>query len=152
MDLAQWVSDNLAPFLIFLGIALLAIEILVLGLSVFILLFIGSASILTGLLIYLSLLPANTVTALVAIALLTAVLAVLLWQPMKKLQAKVDNKPVKGDFIGHRFVLEQGISPHAPGFHRFSGVQWMVHSTQVPGWSGILFVWLLVRLRGWLSR
>ena len=54
-----WLSENLSGILIFLGIALLAVEMLVFGFSSFILFFIGLACLITGLLIFLGLLAAS---------------------------------------------------------------------------------------------
>jgi membrane protein implicated in regulation of membrane protease activity len=124
----NWIANNYATLLIFLGLLLILLEVLVLGLSLFILLFVGLASIITGLLILLDIVPATLPVSLTVIAMLTIILAILFWHPLKKIQFNQYNEPVKGDLIGARFKLTSDISAKKPGSHHYSGVKWSVRS------------------------
>lgn len=124
----EWLANNFPTLLIVLGIALLAIEVGLLGFSVFILFFIGLACIVTGLLMLSGLLPATLIAAFGSVALFSLGFAVALWKPLKKLQNSGGAHDVKGDFIGHRFHLEQDVSDRAFGSYRLSGVSWKVRS------------------------
>lgn len=126
----EWMTDNLANVLIFLGLALLAIEVAVLGFSVMVLFFIGLGCLLCGILIFVGGLPATVVSALTGVAILSFLSAVILWKPLKKLQNEVVESDVKGDLIGHSFVLETDISSREHGVHNYSGIEWKVKSDE----------------------
>jgi len=124
----EWLASNFSTLLIFIGIVLLVIEVGMLGFSVLILFFVGMACILTGALIMLGLLPHTLAAAFGSIAVLSLLLAVVLWKPLKKMQESPDSHSVKGDFIGHTFRLEQDVSSSRYGSYRLSGVEWKVRS------------------------
>lgn len=124
----EWLASNFSTLLIFIGIVLLVIEVGLLGFAVFILFFIGMACILTGALIMLGLLPDTLASAFSSIAVLSLLLAVVLWKPLKKMQDSADSHSQKGDFIGHAFRLEQDVSSSRYGSYRLSGVEWKVRS------------------------
>ena len=131
----EWATNNLAQSLLVLGLALLAIEVAVLGFATFVLFFVGVAATITALLLYLGLIPDTLLSALLAVALLTALTAVVLWKPLKKLQTNVDNGKAKNDLIGHRFVLNEEVSLTRNPVYRYSGIDWKLHSsdTLTPG-------------------
>lgn len=128
MTVASWLTSNFATLLIVIGIALLIVEVAVLGFSVFILFFIGLACIVTGLLTAVGLLPGTLVASFGSVAVLSLAFALALWKPLKRLQNSGISHEVRGDFIGHSFMLEQDVSAVTFGTHRFSGVQWKVKS------------------------
>ncbi len=121
-------TENLASTLIVLGFVMLALEVVVFGFSVFILFFLGLACIVSGALIWTTLLPDSLGVAFSLIAFFTVVFAVTLWKPLKKMQNSGINHEVKGDFIGHSFVLASNCSVSEASTHRMSGVDWKVHS------------------------
>ena len=124
----EWVISNLASFLIVIGLALLAIEMLVLGFSVFILFFIGLACLVSSFLMMVGLLPESMVAAAGSVAVLSLVFAGALWRSLKKMQNTGDSHAVRGDFIGHSFVLEDAVSGHQYSKHRHSGIEWKIRS------------------------
>lgn len=124
----EWLASNFASLLIFLGIVLLVIEVGLLGFAVFILFFVGLACIVTGALIMLGWLPDTLVAAFGSIAAFSVLFAVALWKPLKRIQDSADSHQVKGDFIGHRFRLEQDVSSQRYGSCRLSGIEWQVRS------------------------
>ena len=126
----EWLSDSLSGILLFLGIALLAIEMLVFAFSSFILFFVGLACFIAGLLIILGLLSPNLTVALFAVAILSGLLAVLLWKPLKDMQNHVDHTPTSGDLVGHSFTLTGDVAPGQTINYRYSGIEWRVKSDQ----------------------
>jgi membrane protein implicated in regulation of membrane protease activity len=124
----DWLNSNFPMLLVVLGIAMLAIEVGLLGFSVFILFFLGLASITTGLLMVLGLLPQTLVAAFGGVALLGLLYAVVLWKPLKNMQNSGAQAEVKGDFIGYHFVLAGNCGPNDYSVHRMSGVDWNVRS------------------------
>jgi len=124
----EWIVNNMAATLIFIGLALLAIEVAVLGFSVVILFFIGLGCLLTGLLIFAGILPETFSSSLLGVAILTIASAAGLWRPLKKMQDNVEPEDVTSDLIGHSFVLESDISHSNTGRHHFSGIEWKVKS------------------------
>lgn len=124
----EWISNNLANVLIIIGLGLLAIEVGVLGFSVMVLFFIGLGCLLSGILFFVGVLPETVVSALTSVAILSFLSAVVLWKPLKKLQNEVVESDVKGDLIGHSFILEKDISSQEHGVHNYSGIEWKIKS------------------------
>jgi hypothetical protein len=121
-------TENLASTLVVIGVVALALEVVVFGFSVFILFLLGLACIVSGALIWTTLLPDTAGVAFSLVAFFTAVFAVTLWKPLKKMQNSGITHEVKGDFIGHSFVLPTDCSLSQASTHRMSGVDWKVHS------------------------
>lgn len=112
------------------GVALLAIEVMILGFSTFILFFLGLSLFISGVLAWVGLLPITWPALFLANAIFTGVLAVVLWRPMLKIQNKTDDKKVKSDFDGYRFYLEEDVGPKTQVKHHYSGIQWELKSHQ----------------------
>lgn len=126
----EWINQNLSQTLVIVGLILLAVEILILGFTTFVLFFVGVAALLTGAAMYLHILPESLTTALLSIGILTTVEVVFLWKPLKRMQTEVDTTKAKGDLVGHSFVLTEQVSPsHNPQYH-FSGINWKLVSDQ----------------------
>ncbi len=124
----EWFSTHMAQSLIVLGLLLLTVEIVILGFATFILFFVGMAAVVTGILMYFSIIPETALSAALAVALLTAIDAALLWKPLKKLQQQVDNKPATSDLIGHEFFLQESVSATENPNYRYSGIAWTLTS------------------------
>jgi len=126
----DWAFNNLAESLLILGILLLVIEIAVLGFSTFVLFFVGCAAVLTAGLLYVGIIPDTLLAALLSTGVLTAVSALLLWKPLKKMQTEVDTTKAKGDLVGHRFVLVEDVAPDLTPVYRYSGIEWKLISSE----------------------
>ena len=121
-------TDYLPTLLIFAGLAMLAIEVGVLGFSIMILFFIGLGCLATGLLMLIGVIPPTLSAALLGSGLLSLIAALGLWKPLKNLQNTTDSKTVTSDLIGYTFELDSDISPSSPGQVKFSGINWKVIS------------------------
>ncbi|MFT6925277.1 MAG: hypothetical protein ACJAZP_000857 [Psychromonas sp.] len=122
----EYFLAHLAQSFIVLGLILLAIEVLVLGFSTFVLFFIGIGAIATGILMALGIVPQTFLNALLITAIISAAAALISWKPMKNMQNKVESKPVDNDMIGHRFVLTEDLLTGKTVTHRYSGINWQV--------------------------
>jgi inner membrane protein len=131
----EWVTNHLTESMLIIGFALLAIEIVVLGFSTFVLFFVGLAAVVSGLLVYLGLIPDTLLSASLSVAIITVLAAILLWKPLKNLQKNVDNTKAKNDLVGHHFILSEAVSPTQNPLYRYSGINWKLIST-VPLTSG----------------
>lgn len=100
-----WLAENLAQSLVALGVAMLIIDVMLLGFSTFVLTFLGGSLVLSGVAMWLGLLPETQAAALWSNAILTTLLAVLLWQPLQRLQNKKGSTRIDNDFANLRFVL-----------------------------------------------
>ncbi len=120
----NWFAENMAESLVVLGLALLVIEILILGFATFILLFVGIAAIVTGGLIYMAVIPDTLLAAFMSMAICTALSALLLWKPLKNMQQDVDPTEASNDLVGHRFTLSEAVSEHQNPEYKFSGIMW----------------------------
>ena len=127
MDL---ISQNLPQALMVIGIIALIIEVTVLGLSTIILLFLGLSLLTSGLLMVAGVLPETITAALWSNTIITAVLALLLWKPMKRMQENVDSKQINSDFADLTFVLAEDVSDKEITTHQYSGISWQLKSTQ----------------------
>lgn len=121
---AQYLPETIVA----LGLLLLAFEIAILGLSTFILFFMGLALVLTGSALWLNILPHSYASVLISTAILTLILAVTLWQPFKKMQSKTETKSVDSDFTGERFFSEFAIAQNQSPEYKFSGIMWKLRS------------------------
>lgn len=126
----NWMSNNLSEILIMAGLALLAIEVVVLGFSTFVLFFVGLAAVVVGGLMTFGILPESMLSALSSVGVLTALLAILLWRPLKSMQGNVERKKVTSDLVGHSFILEEAVSMTTNPAYSYSGIQWKLSSEQ----------------------
>jgi membrane protein implicated in regulation of membrane protease activity len=124
----DWVSNNLAESLIIVGLALLVVEVVVLGFSTFVLFFVGLAAVITGGLMRIGFLPDSMLAALSSIGVLTALLAIFLWRPLKSMQNNVERKKVTSDLVGHSFILSEAVSMSTNPVYRYSGIDWQLSS------------------------
>lgn len=126
----EYILSNLPQTLIVLGLILLAIEVLVLGFSTFFLFFIGIGAIATGILMAMGLIPETVLDSLLATAIISTVVALVSWKPMKNIQNKVDLNPVNNDMVGHQFVLPDELLIGKTITHRYSGIDWQVKAEE----------------------
>ena len=126
----DWALNNLAESLLILGIILLAIEVVVLGFSSFVLFFVGCAAVATAGLLYVGIIPDTMLAAMFSTGLLTALSAVLLWKPLKSIQTDVDTTKVKNDLVGHRFILVEYVAPELTPEYHYSGINWKLISSE----------------------
>ena len=126
----NWISNNLCEFLIMAGLVLLVIEVVVLGFSTFVLFFVGLAALLAGGLMAIGAIPDSTLSAFYSVGVLTALLAMLLWRPLKSMQGKVEVKKVTSDLVGHSFILNEAVSMTQNPAYRYSGIDWHLSSEQ----------------------
>ncbi|HEY7867335.1 MAG TPA: NfeD family protein [Psychromonas sp.] len=121
---------HLAQSFIVLGLILLAIEVLVLGFSTFVLFFIGIGAIATGALMALGVIPETFLNSLLVTAVISTAVALISWKPMKNMQNKVESKHVKNDMIGHQFILAEDLLIGKTVTHRYSGINWQVKAKE----------------------
>jgi membrane protein implicated in regulation of membrane protease activity len=124
----NWFSNNLSESLIMAGLALLVLEVVVLGFSTFVLFFVGLAAVLAGGLMTVGVVPDSMLSALSSMGVLTALLAILLWRPLKSMQGNVESKKVTSDLVGHSFVLNEAVSMTNNPAYRYSGIDWNLSS------------------------
>jgi membrane protein implicated in regulation of membrane protease activity len=129
----DWAINNLAESLLILGILLLVIEVVVLGFSTFVLFFVGCAAVVTAGLLYVGVIPDTWLSAMLSTGLFTGLSAVLLWKPLKKMQTQVDTTKVKGDLVGHRFILVEDVAPGLTPEHHYSGINWKLVANEYLG-------------------
>lgn len=122
--------SHLPEALMVAGMLSLIIEVAVLGFSTFILLFLGISLLFVGMTMSLGWLPATWVAALWSNALLTAVLALALWKPLRAMQNKTGSKHIHNDFAEQTFVLNAPVDINGHTMHRYSGVEWKLKSEQ----------------------
>ncbi|MEL0628931.1 NfeD family protein [Psychromonas aquatilis] len=126
----EYILTHFPQTLVVLGLIFLVIEVLVLGFSTFVLLFVGIGSIITGLLMALGFLPETLFSALLGTAIISALVALVSWQPMKRMQNKAESHQVDNGMVGETFILEEDLLVGKKVSHRYSGVDWQVQSKQ----------------------
>ncbi len=125
--MVEYFNNNQDTFWFVLGFLLLAVEGMVLGMATGVVLFSGIGALITGALIWFTVLPPTWVFGIASFAICSALTIVVLWKPLKMLQK--DNhghKDKSSDFIGHTFRLDTDITPTTPGKTRYSGIEWRV--------------------------
>ena len=126
----EYLAENLSQTLIVFGLILLAIEVLVLGFSTFVLFFLGLGFTATGILMTFDLIPETILTSLLATAIIATVIAIFSWKPMKILQNKAGKKQVSNDIIGHQFTLTEALIAGQTSIYRYSGIDWKITAAQ----------------------
>jgi len=126
----QYILSHLPQSLVVLGLILLAIEVMVLGFSTFVLFFIGIGTIATGALMAMGLIPETLLMSLFTTAIISALIAVFSWKPMKRMQNKVEVKQVNNDMIGHQFILAEDLVMGGTISHHYSGINWKVKAAK----------------------
>lgn len=120
--------DYLAQGFIIVGIILVTTEVLVLGLSTFVLLFAGVAMILSGSLMVLELIETSWIWAFSTTTSFTLLLSLLFWKPLKAMQNKVEVSESKTEFSDKEFVLEQDVDINGESQYQYSGIMWQLKS------------------------
>jgi hypothetical protein len=80
-------------------------------------------------LIWFGWLPQDTSLVLLSLAMLTAVSAVLLWKPLRKLQktgVRIQEDSAISDFVGTELVLTEQASKDNDSHIQFCGLEWRV--------------------------
>jgi len=126
----EYILTHLPQTLVVLGLIFLVIEVLVLGFSTFVLLFVGVGTIITGLLMALGFLPETLVNALLATAIISSLVALVSWKPLKRMQNNVEAHQVENGMVGETFTLEEDLQLGKTVSHRYSGIDWKVKSKQ----------------------
>ena len=126
----DWAFNNLAESLLILGILLLVIEVAVLGFSTFVLFFVGCAAVVTAGLLYIGIIPDTWLSAMFSTGILTGILAILLWKSLKNMQTQVETTKVKGDLVGHSFILVEDVAPELTPEYHYSGINWKLMANE----------------------
>ncbi len=123
----DYINGHQAEFWIAFGFLLLAIEVLIMGLTTGVILFAGLGALLTGLLMMAGVMPETWKAGIAGFGIFAGVVTALLWQPLRKLQGNhAPRRDTSSDLIGLEFMLEQAITVQQPGKHRYSGIEWRV--------------------------
>lgn len=134
----DYIHSHQAEFWITVGFLILAVEILLMGLSTIVLMFVGFGALITGLLMLLGLLPDTWTTGVSSLGICSGLSALVLWRPLKKMQGEREpSRDQSSDFIGLEFDCEQDINAQQPGSYRYSGVQWRVELDKEAGVDNI---------------
>jgi inner membrane protein len=124
----DYMFSNISQTLAILGLLVLIVEILVLGFSTLVLMFIGIGLLLTSGLIYIGIIEATWLSAISSLSIITLLLAVILWKPLTKLQNKKTTTNINTDFADITFVLEKDLVSSDPYIFNYSGIDWLVKS------------------------
>ena len=121
---------SVAECLVIIGVMMLLVEVLFFGFSTFFLFFIGLSCMITGFLMSVSIIPERTVYALSFVSIFSIILAFGFWKHLKSLQTPGDNNEIEVGLVGHKFELNSDLSPNKPSKYRYSGVDWIVKSSE----------------------
>ena len=134
MALLEYFGENPASFWFAIGALALVIELVVLGMSTIVLFLAGLGSLITALLIYLGVVPGDWLTGFAVMGLLSFILGVSLWKPLKQYQAaKPPRSGQSSDFVGYEFALSSLLDRETQSMHQFSGVSWRVELAREEG-------------------
>ena len=121
MDIIDYFIGNHAQLLFLIAGISFVIELTILGLSGP-LLFFAIACVLTGVFSHLGLVSGWEYECLM-VGLLTAIIALTLWKPLKRFQNTGGGADTSSDMIGKQVPSASEIT-HEQGHIRFSGIEW----------------------------
>ncbi len=121
MDIVQYFLDDHARLLFLLSGISFAIELTIMGLGGP-LLFFAIAAFITGLLVSAGVIS-GWESEILVLGLLTLVIAITLWKPLKNLQNKGGGPDTSSDMIGQKVPSSSEITS-AGGTIRYSGINW----------------------------
>lgn len=138
----EFFIENAVTVLLIIGFTCLSIEVAVLGFSTLVLFFVGIAAIAVAGAVSIGMVEAANLTGIISsIVVLTSVLAMILWKPMKSMQTHVSSQKVTSDFIGLTFTLTDDIGPALQSKYRYSGIDWRVEAnTPIPAGTKVRVV------------
>ncbi|NOZ52876.1 MAG: NfeD family protein [Gammaproteobacteria bacterium] len=125
----EYFNNHQYAFWFTAGFIMLALEALVLGFAIGIVLFSGLGALLTGALIWLGIVPSSWIAGIASFGLCSVAITAILWKPFKKLQDNnnhISTKDYSSDLIGYSFRLSETITHTRPGNTRYSGITWRV--------------------------
>ena len=123
----DWINSNMGLSWFIFGCILLVIEAFLFGMSTAVLLFAGFGAVITGILLWIGLVPATWTASFAVFAVSSVVTTALLWIPFKKLQsAPFQQTDASSDLIGYEFITDSALSSSTPGTTRYSGIEWKV--------------------------
>lgn len=135
--IAAYIHSHQPEFWIFLGFALLVMEVIT-GLTTGVLLFGGLGALITGIIMTAGLLPETWIAGFASTGICSAIVTALLWRPLQKFQGGREvHKDNSSDLIGYEFVAEQDIEVLKPGSKRYSGIVWRVEIDSSAGVDSI---------------
>lgn len=117
---------DIAQTLAVLGLIALIIEVVILGFSTFFLLFFGIALLLTSALIYMNIIEATWLSSISTLSIITLLLTLMLWKPLKRLQNSKANTQIDSDFAMISFELEKDLTHSDPYHYQYSGITWLI--------------------------
>ncbi|KZX75124.1 hypothetical protein A3715_26820 [Oleiphilus sp. HI0009] len=121
---------SLPTLLSFVGVALIIIEILVLGFSSIFLIFVAVACFTTAILMSIGLFEHSILNASVSVAIFSFVWALFLWKPLRKLQQRQQSpEDQPNSFSGVTFFLSEDLAPSTFIVQEYSGINWQVFLT-----------------------
>ncbi|MEC8444448.1 MAG: NfeD family protein [Pseudomonadota bacterium] len=126
-------SVDLSTWLLIAGLALLAVEIILLGMGTFVLLFLGLGLLLSGVLMLLGLIPETMAAAIWSVSLASVFVTLVLWKPLRRMQTTEVAPPSgnSGDFANDlEFELDADIDKDGGTQVRYSGIDWTLRSVQ----------------------
>lgn len=121
MDIIGYFSSHHAQLLILIGAIALVVELTVMGLSGP-LLFFALSCFLTAVLAGLGILH-SWESEVLSVGTITAVIAVILWQPLKRFQNNGGGPDTSSDMIGKHVPCSVEITAQS-GSIRYSGINW----------------------------
>lgn len=124
-----WVIEHFSQVMMALGIFLLVLEVAVFGFATLILLFIGLAIFLSGLMMQFDWIDATVNMALWSSSLLAIGLALVLWKPFRYLQNSSPTQSIESDFARLTFRLSGDVDMASDNVkYSYSGIEWKVKS------------------------
>ena len=121
MDILQYFADHHDNFFYLMAGISFILELTVMGLGGP-LLFFAIASLLTGILVATGSINGWEIEAL-TLGILTGIVALLLWKPLKKFQNSNDGSDNSSDMIGKIVPVSETIT-NLDGMIRYSGINW----------------------------
>jgi inner membrane protein len=115
--------DSLMVWLI-AGLILMLFDLLLIGGGILFL--VGSSAIIVSLFVEVQWIAHDLSAMLLLFIVTNALLFLLLWKPLKRLQKEVDRPEEDGTVTGYQFILSEDLIPDSETNHDYMGIVWTI--------------------------
>jgi len=117
-------------WMVIVGVLFMTAEALLFRFSTIVLFCTGLALVITGALMFISVLPINLLYGFISSVFFTIVLSLSFWNPLKLMRMRAKTATIDTQFHDKEFILDADVNIVSDFEYRFCGITWKVRSVE----------------------